>query len=92
MTPREKQLLDFIRERIETTGISPTYREMAAHFGLRSASRIHTSTESLIAQGHLVRRRAHANNSLELSIGPLVHVPTSALRAELARREQETGQ
>jgi repressor LexA len=32
-TPRQLEVLDFIRERIETTALPPTIREIAKHFG-----------------------------------------------------------
>lgn len=87
MTPHEKQLLEFIRERIDATGIAPTYQEMADHLGLKSKSGAHVRVESLIRQGRLVRR-AHASRGIEINRAPLAHVSTAALQAELARREQ----
>lgn len=86
MTPQEKQLLEFIRERIESTGIAPTFREMAEFTGVSSRSTACAQVESLIRQGHLVRR-PRAKRGLALNNSPLAHVPTPALRAELARRE-----
>lgn len=88
MTPHEKQLLEFIRERIDATGIAPTYQEMADHLGLKSKTGALRRVESLISQGHLVRR-PRANRGIEINRAPLAHVSTAALQAELARRGQE---
>jgi len=87
MTPHEKQLLDFIREQIDATGIAPTYQEMANHLGLKAKSGAHMRVESLIEQGKLVRR-SRAARGIDINRAPLAHVSTAALRAELARREQ----
>lgn len=90
MTPHEKQLLEFITERINATGIAPTFREMAEALGLKSKSGAVMRVDSLVRQGYLVRR-PRANRGLALNKFPLAHVPTPALQAELARREQESG-
>lgn len=89
MTPHEKQLLEFITERIKATSCAPTFAEMATAAGIVSRSTIAQRVESLIRQGHLVRR-ARAKRGLALNKFPLAHVPTPALQAELARREQES--
>jgi repressor LexA len=36
LTPRQQQILDLIRDRIEATGLPPTRAEIAAAFGFRS--------------------------------------------------------
>lgn len=87
MTPAEKNLFEFIRTRIEATGVSPTMQEMADAFGIRSKSPIAKRIDSLVAQGHLVRR-SRAHRGIDLNRSQLSEIPTSALRAELARREQ----
>jgi SOS-response transcriptional repressor LexA len=55
MTAQQKRLLDFIREQVTRTGISPSYDEMMRHMGLRSKSGIHRLVHGLIARGHLCR-------------------------------------
>lgn len=87
MTPDEKKLLEFITERIAATAMSPTYEEMAAAVGCKTKSGIARRIDSLIRQGHLVRR-ARAYRGLALNTSSLATVPTAALQAELARREQ----
>ncbi|NBU20366.1 hypothetical protein EBS43_02960, partial [bacterium] len=33
LTPKQQQVLEFIAQEIKSTGRSPTYRAIAAHFG-----------------------------------------------------------
>lgn len=84
MTPRQKQLLDFIKAQIERTGCSPTYQAMAAHLRLSSKSGPAMLIDRLVEQGHLVRRRESAHG---LSLpDQFAGVPTESLKAELRRR------
>lgn len=87
MTPKQVQLLDFIRSTIEATGSPPTYSQMAAKMQI-TRSNVHMMVERLIRGGH-VARVPNVARGLYLSARyrSLVDVPTSALRAELARRE-----
>lgn len=90
MTPDEKRLLEFVTERINATGMSPTYQEMANAVGCKTKSGIARRIESLIQQGYLVRRD-RAYRGLALNTSPLAEVPTAALQAELDRRNRESG-
>lgn len=86
MTPGQRTVLDFVRQRIETTAVAPTLAEIAHHIGTRSKSVAHRIVEGMVHAGH-IRRDAHAARGLSLPDQPsLVPVPTSALEAELARR------
>lgn len=91
MTPKQKQLLEFVRDYVEQHGISPTYVEMQAHLGLASKSGVARLTKGLIAQGHLERAPGGTRNLLPSipkghSFPSLMSVPTALLQAELARR------
>lgn len=87
MTPRQIKLLDFIRSRIEETGASPTYAEMASHSG-GTRSNAHLMVGYLIRAGHLKRLEGGERNlALVAPYRSIIDVPTSALLAELARRE-----
>lgn len=87
MTPRQLQVLDFIRDRIGLTGIAPSYSEIAEHFRLSSKGHAHAVVDALIDAG-LVRKAAGRRRGLTLIDQPtLAAVPTQTLRYELARRE-----
>lgn len=85
MTPRQKKLLDFIRERIEATGVAPSYADMATAIGTASRTTPHELVERLIADGHLVKRPGR-HHGIELPGPNLAAVPTAILKAEIARR------
>lgn len=54
MTPKERQVLDFISQYWKDHRYGPTYDEIATDIGLASKSGISRITKSLIAQGHLI--------------------------------------
>ena len=60
MTPRQKQLLDFIRDYRTEHGISPTYCEMKEAMGLASKSAVHRLIDGLVQRGQLARQERMA--------------------------------
>jgi SOS-response transcriptional repressor LexA len=60
MTPRMKKVLDFITSHVEKHGYSPTYREMMAELGMKSASEIHQVVDYLEADGFIIKVRGRA--------------------------------
>jgi repressor LexA len=85
MTRRQKEALDFIRARLEATGIAPSYEEIREALGLKSRSNSHAIINRLMEDGHLVRRPGCAR-SLRLPVTDLSDVPTANLIAELENR------
>lgn len=85
MTGKQKLALDFIRERIERTGVTPSYSEIATGIGIKNRGGAHTIVRHLIEAGHLVHRDNRVR-SLALPSVDLSAVPTFALEAELRRR------
>ena len=55
LTARQEAILDFIRDRIEVWGYPPTLREIACHFGLRSANGVNDHLNALARKGYIVR-------------------------------------
>jgi hypothetical protein len=79
---RRQQVHDFFRDRIETTGAAPTYRE-AGDAARMSAVAAWKHVQALVAEGKLVRR----GRTIDLpGRADLSGVGTEQLRAELARR------
>ena len=62
LTPRQQQVLDYIREQQETEGTTPSLREIAAHFGFQSMNAAADHVRALRRKGMLdgVARRARA--------------------------------
>lgn len=86
MTPRQVEVLDFIRDRITGAGFAPTYQEIGARFDTTKAN-AHRYVEQLERAGK-VRRLPNRDRGIELSgdTVDLLTVDTELLRAELARR------
>ncbi|MCX6702964.1 MAG: HTH domain-containing protein [Candidatus Wolfebacteria bacterium] len=47
ITPRQKQILDFIKASTKKKGFAPSLEEIKKHFGLNSVSTIHQHIETL---------------------------------------------
>lgn len=88
MTPRERDLLDFIRRFVAENAVAPSYDAMQQGLGLRSKGRIHDMVAALVDEGALVKSgRTGRRVRIELPERPnLAAVPTQYLLAELERR------
>ncbi|MHB0974198.1 MAG: transcriptional repressor LexA [Thiobacillus sp.] len=53
LTPRQEEILNLIRERIETTGLPPTRAEIARHFGFSSPNAAEAHLKVLAKKGVL---------------------------------------
>src|SRR5271165_1709976 len=65
LTPKQKQLLLFINERIEASGVPPSFDEMKEALDLRSKSGIHRLIGALEERG-FIRRLPHRARALEV--------------------------
>ncbi len=50
-TPKQKKLLDFMKEHIRATGISPSYEELRLMMGAKSVNSIFRMVHSLVGRG-----------------------------------------
>ena len=66
LTPKQKQLLLFINERIEATGVPPSFDEMKEALELKSKSGIHRLIMALEERG-FIRRLPHRARALEVT-------------------------
>lgn len=62
LTERESQLFNFIRLRIDATGIAPSFDEMRDHMGLASKSTIWWMINALERRGVLHRQERSARS------------------------------
>jgi repressor LexA len=53
MTDTQREILKFIRETCEATGISPSFREIQNHFGYRAVGTVQDHVRALMKKGHL---------------------------------------
>jgi repressor LexA len=65
LTPKQKQLLLYINERIEATGVPPSFDEMKEALDLKSKSGIHRLIMALEERG-FIRRLPHRARALEV--------------------------
>ena len=65
VTPRQKQLVDYLRGYIRRHGYAPTLEEMGRHLRLGSLATVHKHLRRLEDKG-LIRRRAHQSRALEV--------------------------
>ena len=76
LTSKQKELLLFINERIQETGVSPSFDEMKDALNLASKSGIHRLITALEERG-FIRRLAHRARALEVLKLPDSAAPSS---------------
>jgi len=64
LTKKQKQILDFITQFIQSYDYAPSYREIAEHFGLSSTATIHEHVMALEDKGLITS--SHSARSLEV--------------------------
>lgn len=65
LTEKQRQILDFIVERVSERGLPPTLREIAEEFGLQSVRSVQTHLDALAKKG-FIRRLAGKSRGIEL--------------------------
>lgn len=83
MTPKQRELLDFIEQYIGHHRYAPTYEEMRLAMGISTKSGVARLLNALEEQGQIVRRASRAR---AIEIKPLAKFSIPDLRKELARR------
>jgi repressor LexA len=77
LTERQAEVLDLIRQRLTTSGIPPTLREIAEELGFASTATAQKHVNLLVAKGYLERVK-HQKRGL------VVVAPDAAARSEVA--------
>ena len=65
LTPRQREVYEYIRRFAEVHGYAPTIAEIRAHLGLSSPATVHQLLSVLEREG-LIRRIKHASRGIEL--------------------------
>ncbi|MGH7466417.1 MAG: transcriptional repressor LexA [Longimicrobiales bacterium] len=65
LTKRQKEILDFLEEFLAENGYSPSFEEIAKHFGYTSLATVHEHLENLRQKGY-IRKSYNASRSVEL--------------------------
>jgi repressor LexA len=66
LTRRQKEVLDFIAQFVDTNGYSPSYQEIARGLGLASLATVHKHIQAL-ENKHYLKRSFNQSRSLELA-------------------------
>jgi repressor LexA len=82
LTQKQKDLLIFIHERMQDTGVPPSFDEMKDALDLKSKSGIHRLITALVERG-FIRRLPHRARAIEVIKLPDDAQPTSATGASL---------
>src|SRR3989338_1154213 len=62
---KQQQILDYIRQHIQSTGSAPTLREIAGAIGVSSLATVHEHLTSL-EQKNLIKRKGGKNRTMEI--------------------------
>ncbi len=63
---RQQQILDFLKQFIQSNGTAPTLRQIADALGVSSLATVHEHLEALVTKG-LIKRKAGRVRSMELT-------------------------
>ena len=69
VTARQREVFDFLRERIVARGYGPTVREIAQHFGMTSPNAVTCHLKALEKKG-LITREAYMSRAIQLTETP----------------------
>jgi len=64
---RQQQILDFIKQHIQSRGSAPTLREIADAIGVNSLATVHEHLQTLVTKG-LIKRKSGRVRAIELKI------------------------
>ncbi|MEZ4271818.1 MAG: repressor LexA, partial [Myxococcota bacterium] len=68
LTPRQKQVLNFIEERLADWGYPPTIREIGEHLSIRSTNGVADHLKALKRKGYLTQRDMKSRTLLPVSL------------------------
>jgi len=81
LTKKQKEILDFITQFIQSYEYAPSYREIAEHFGLSSTATVHEHVKSLEDKG-LISSSYNVARSLEITnyrFGKAIELPLAGI-------------
>lgn len=69
LTKRQRDIYDFLKDKIVNRGYGPTVREIGAHFGIRSPNGVMCHLKALEKKG-LITRESNMSRAIQLSESP----------------------
>ena len=71
MSPKEKELMGFVRNYWENNYCAPTYKEIAQGLEVKSQSHIHFLIKGLVTKGFLVKKGSRTVRPADLTLKSL---------------------
>ena len=69
LTARQREIYDFLKDKIVNRGYGPTVREIGSHFGIRSPNGVMCHLKALERKG-LITRESHMSRAIQLTESP----------------------
>lgn len=69
LTKRQKEIFEFLKDKILNRGYGPTVREIGGHFGIRSPNGVMCHLKALEKKG-LITRESHMSRAIQLAESP----------------------
>jgi repressor LexA len=69
LTPRQRDIYEFLKDKILNRGYGPTVREIGNEFGIRSPNGVMCHLKALEKKG-LISRESHMSRAIQLSDKP----------------------
>lgn len=69
LTPRQREIYEFLKDKILNRGYGPTVREIGAEFGIRSPNGVMCHLKALEKKG-LITRESHMSRAIQLAEAP----------------------
>ena len=89
LTQRQQQIVDFIRRRQQASGLTPSFQEIAEHFGFRSPTTVADHLRLIRKKGVLASEPGRASLS-SMVRARLKRSPSSAVSRICTRRTRNT--
>lgn len=70
LTPRQYQVLEYIRQSIRDRGYPPTLREIGSHMGIRSTNGVNDHLRALESKGYLTREDMKSRSLRPTNLSP----------------------
>lgn len=81
LTPKQKILLDYIKDYIRKNGVSPSYEDIRKKLKLSSLSSVHDYVETLSKKGY-VEKNGNSARGIEIkNDNPIIEIPISGIIA-----------
>ena len=82
LTSRQREIYEFLKDKIVNRGYGPTVREIGSHFGIRSPNGVMCHLKALEKKG-LILREQHMSRAIQLS-NPPRHATSLPLAGQIA--------